>query len=298
MQVSLAAEVPGYAQGKEPGRSGHHPRPGGAVGQCLIQDDASDGLNFRLLRTTFFGGDQTFHSPRHCHAFPQVRFTERGSVNYAPGEDIGEGDICFFPRGAYYGPQRKEQGISIALQYGFNGEHQEGPVWRQYRDEALRRLKARGRFEDGLYIEIDPGTGRESRRDSVLALHQEQYLMHTGEAFVYRPPVYEAPVLMHPDAFDYFPAAPGIEVRQLGRFFDHPGPNGDTGVLMMRLAGGASWPLTADRAQIAWSLTAGLRADGEAYPELAFVYSPRGEAAVLSADAELEIYLIELPRLD
>jgi hypothetical protein len=298
MQVSLAAEVPGYTQGKEPGRSGHHPRTGAAVGQCLLQDDAPDGLNFRLLRTEFFGGDKTFHSPRHRHAFPQVRFTQRGSINYAPGQNIEEGDICFFPRAAYYGPQRKDQGVSIALQFGFNGEHQEGHAWRQYRDEALQRLKARGRFEEGLYIETDPETGVESLRDSVFALHREQYLMHTGEEFDYRPAVYDEPVLMHPDAFDYYSAAPGVEIRQLGRFFDHPGPRGDTGVQMVRLTEEGSYLLSADRAQIAWSLAAGLRADGETYPEQAFVYSPRGEEATLSAADTLELYLIELPRLD
>jgi hypothetical protein len=298
MQIAVAANVPAYEQGKEPSRSGHHPRKGGSLGQCLLQDDAPDGLNFRMLRTQFFDGEKTFTSPRHRHAFPQIRFGEQGVLNFAPGANIEAGDLCFFPRAAYYGPQLKDQGVSIALQYGFDGEHQEGPVWRKYRDQALQQLRARGRFEEGLFISTDPKTGAAQTLDAVFALHQEQYQLHTGKSFDYRPCAYEGPILLHPAAFAYYPVGPGVEMKQLGRFFDHKGPNGDTRIAMTRLTNGAEYRLGDDRAQIVWSRNSGMRLDGEAYPELTFAYSRRGEVSVVSGPEAIEIYTIVFPRLD
>ena len=43
---------------------------------------------------------------------------------------------------------------------------------------------------------------------------------------------------MHPAAFEYFEIAPGVEVKELGRFYDHPGTNADVHIQMIRLTGG------------------------------------------------------------
>lgn len=298
MQIALMTEVPAYEQGAEPGRGGHSSRPGGAIGQVLLQDDAPDGLNFRLRRHRFQSGDKTFQSPRHCHTFQQIRFTEEGAVNIAPGQYVEQGQIGYFPRGAFYGPQTKDQGTSIAVQFGFNGEHQEGPVWDRYRDEALARLRARGRFEAGRYIELDPNNGNERSRDSVQALQEEQYELHTGRKFAYRPARYEAPILMRPDAFEYFELEPGVEVKRLGRFFDQPGPNGDVRLSIVRLSEGGTYALEADRAQLGWTIAAGLEVEGRSLPELGCLYCPRGEAGRVSGRDGVELYLVEFPRLD
>ena len=70
----------------------------------------------------------------------------------------------YFPKGAYYGPQRREKGLtSIVCQYGFNGEHQRGEYWTSRRAEAMDRLKARGRIEHGLFIERDRSPARPRR---------------------------------------------------------------------------------------------------------------------------------------
>jgi hypothetical protein len=295
MKIAIAAQVPAYEQGKEPGRSGHSSRPGGSIGQVLLQDHAPDDLNFRLRRNQFQSGDKAFTSPRHCHTFQQIRFAERGSVNFAPGQSIHEGDIAFFPRGAYYGPQVKDQGISVALQYGFGGEHQEGPIWDQYRAEALARLKSRGTFQNGSYIDTDPITGEDRQRDSLQALYEEQYLMHTNEKLRLRPTSYEAPVLMHPRAFAYYPAGQGIEIKQLGRFYDCAGPDGDVGLAMVRISDGSAYTFDSHRAQIAWSISAGLGIEGKTYPELTCLYSPRGEEAMVKAEATVELFVVNFP---
>ena len=114
VDVAIAAETPTNVQGQ----GGHSSRPGGMIGQRLLDGDAPDGLNFRFVRNQFQPGEKAFRSPRHHHAFQQIRFAEKGNLNYAPGHFIGEGDIAYFPRGAYYGPQVKDTGISVALQFG------------------------------------------------------------------------------------------------------------------------------------------------------------------------------------
>jgi hypothetical protein len=294
MQVAVVAEIPTNEQGKD----GHSSRPGGMIGQRLLEDDAPDGLNFRFVRNQFQPGEKAFRSPRHHHAFQQIRFAEKGNLNFAPGQFIPEGDVAYFPRGAYYGPQVKDDGISVALQFGFDGEHQGGAVWDRYRSDALEDLKKRGRFEDGVFVEVDPANGQQRRRDGVQALYEAQYERHTNKRFVIPPEGYEAPILMHPEAFAYYEAAPGVEVKHLGRFYDHPGPQADVRISMIRLSDGGVHHLGSERAQLAWTRSAGLQIDGRIYPELTCVYSPRETDIAISSDKALEVYLVEFPRLD
>lgn len=292
MSVAIASE----ASTQEQGRSSSS-RPGGMISQHLLEDDAPDGLNFRFLRNQFRSGDHAFRSPRHHHAFQQIRYAESGNLNYAPGQFIPEGDIAYFPRGAYYGPQVKDHGVSIAIQFGFGGEHQHGPAWKGYRAAATARLNERGVIEDGVFIEIDPVTKERRVRDAVEALYEAQYALRTNEAFVISAEGYEAPILMHTRAFEYAPAAPGIETKRLGRFFDHPGENADVRISMVRLSGGA-YELGPDRAQLAWTVAAGLRVGDRTYPELASIYSRRGEHVVITGDGGLEVFVVDFPRLD
>jgi hypothetical protein len=261
-------------------------------------EEGRDGLNFKVLRSQFQGGEDQSYTPRHHHGFQQIRWAEKGTVNYAPGEDIPEGDIAYFPRGAYYGPQHKDQGISIAVQFGFEGEHQHGPSWDAYAADARRRLEERGRFERGLYVEVDPATGEERENDSIQAIYEEQYFLRTGKKFVVPPEGYAAPILMHTRAFEYYQAGQGVELKHLGCFFDHPGPNGDLRFSMARLRQGGVHTLSADRAQLAWSKVAGLKMRGKSYPELTFLYSPRDEEAELCSEGRFEVMIIEFPRLD
>jgi hypothetical protein len=275
-------------------------RTGGTVRQTLLTDNAADGLNFRFIRSQYQGGDAAFESPRHHHAFQQLRFTESGSVNYAPNHDIPAGDLAYFPRGAYYGPQRKDHGAGMLLQFGFHGEHQAGPEWAQHRATALARLNARGRFDAGVYYERD-SSGAEHTRDANQALYEEQYLAQTGQTFLIPPEGYAEPILMHHDAFEYYQIGPGVRAKQLGHFFDHPGPCADIRISMLELTDSATHPFTADRAQLAWTLDAGLQVDERPYAGPACFYSRRGETTTISvapSATTVELYIVELPRLD
>lgn len=295
MEVMIIGDVPTYEQGQEQGRGGHKTRTGGLIRQALLQDDAPDGLNFKFHRNQFGSGDRVFKTPRHHHAFHQIRFAEKGTINYGPGHDIPEGDIAYFPRGTYYGPQLNDHGINIALQYGFDGEHQEGKAWDEVFAGALAKLKERGTFEEGVYIETDAETGEERRQDGVEALYAAKYELRTGRKFITAAEVYEEPILMHTKAFPYFPVATGVDVKHLGRFYDRPGPHGDTHILMVRLNEGGTYQLTADRAQLLWTMVPGLVLEGRTYPELTCAYCKRGEEGSIGGVDDVEVYIVEFP---
>jgi hypothetical protein len=273
-------------------------RVGSINTQRLVGDDAPDGLNFWLVRNTFDSdGGQVFETPRHHHSFAQIKMVERGSSNFVPGKDIQAGDIAYFPKSAWYGPQAKDNCTSFSMQFGFNGEHQRGERWEERRTEAMERLNARGHIEKGIYFEKDPATGETKTRDSVEALYDERARMVLGTPLPIGPEAYDSVIMMHPKAFAYFPVSAGVELKVLGRFYDQPGPNGDVCISMVRLSKGGAYKLGDDRAQIGWTLNSGLTVDGKSYTELASFYSPRGETTELGGDG-VEVYLVTFPRLD
>ena len=295
MKMIEASHVPS----REVNADGQSTRKGSFPGKRLLTEDAADGLNFVFVRNEFVHtGDAAFETPRHRHTFAQVKFVERGASNYGPDQFIEEGEIGYFPRMAYYGPQLQENCTSNVIQFGFHGEHQKGPVWEAYRAEALETLKARGTIADGLYTETDPQTGRTRVRDGVEAVYEQQYRMHTGEALAMRPPSYESVILMKPSAFPWFQAAPGVEMKHLGRFYDQPGPEGDVRISMLRLSDGGVHTLSADRAQLAWTTGSGLKAESRTAEGHTTVYSSIGEEDEISGDTGVELFVVEFPKVN
>ena len=251
-----------------------------------------------FFRSQYQPGEKAFTSPRHHHAFQQLRWTESGSINFGPDQYIQARELAYFPRGAYYGPQLKDTGVGLLLQFGFGDEHQWGGIWSNLREEALKRLKEKGSYEDGVYVDTDPDTGERRVRDSGQALYEEQYEARTGDRFVVPAEGYDTPILLHPQAFEYYNAAPGCEVKHLGCFFDHAGPNADVRLSVVQLSDGGTYTFGAERAQIAWTTDAGLCVEGQTYPALTYLYSPRDEKAQVSADETVEIFVVEFPRPD
>lgn len=273
-------------------------RTGSYDSQRLLEDDAPDGFNFWFIRNNFVNvGEDAFQTPRHRHTFAQIKYLEKGSSNYAPGKDIPEGAIAYFPRAAYYGPQQKENCISMSMQFGFNGEHQRGKRWESRRQEVMARLRERGELSDRGFIVEDAASGEKVTQDPVEAIYEERYQLMTGKKLVMRPAGYDGPVLMTPEAFPYFEASPGVELKYLGRFYDQPGPNGDISISMLRLTD-AAYTLGADRAQVAWSIQPGLSLAGEAKPAFTCIYSPRGEECELHGTDGVELFVVTFPRLD
>lgn len=293
MKTLVTSEVPIRAQ--DPAKAA---RPGSILRQALLAETAEDTLSFRLIRSQYQEGELAFTSPRHHHTFQQLRWTESGSVNYAPDQNIDAGDLAYFPRGAYYGPQRKDQGAALLLQYGFGEEflhtRARGSDDNDDAQQALERLRETGTFEGGSYTDTDPATGQPRTRDAVDAVYDAR----TNGRHTVPSPGYAAPILMHPTAFTYYQSAHGVEIKHLGSFYDHPGPNADLRISLVRLTGDAAYAFTPERAQIAWSTNDGLRIDGAPHPELTCLYSPRGEHDTVTGTDGVELLVLDLPRLD
>ncbi len=296
MQIAIFDEI----QSADP-NSGMQIREGGAKRdfRLLFKDDAPDGFNFWMARVTQNDeGEDRFATPRHKHTFQQIKFAEKGPIDVMPGQNIDEGDLGYFPKGAWYGPQQREKGpTSIGLQYGFNGEHQRGEYWESRRAEVLKILNSRGIIENGLFIERHAETGETITRDAVDALYDERYRLLKGKPLVIPEATYDAPIIMHPRNASYYQAAAGLEMKPLGRFYDQPGPHGDVSISMVRLSGGVL-ELEPDRPQVLWTLREGLKAGNEICPAGVAIYCPRGDAGQISGDDGLEAYLVEFPRLD
>jgi hypothetical protein len=296
MEIVVAEGLPKHMEG---GVGGAY-RGGAVERQHLITDSAEDGLNFRLFLSRYMSGADTFQSPRHHHGFQQIRWSESGTVNYAPDGNIPEGDLAYFPRGAYYGPQTKDAGVSLLLQFGFGAELSVRSV-ESYRQGGhiaelranIEKVQARGRIEDGVFIDVDPETGKERRRDAGEVLAREE-----GRKLEIPPARYENAILIHPQAFAFHQLASGLLQRRFGSFYDQTGPNGDLRVSQVRFEDSSSFELTEERAQILWSTTDGLSIAGERKPRLTFIYSPRGEGGSIEGEDGTELFVIEFPRLD
>jgi len=274
-------------------------RTGSIDTQRLLEDDAPDGLNFWFVRNSFANSsEEAFKTPRHHHTFAQIKMVEKGASNFLPGKDMEEGDIAYFPRAAYYGPQEKDNCTSFGMQFGFNGEHQRGPRWESRRAEAMANLLERGKIENGIFFGKDADSGEDIVRDSVEALYDERMRLVTNRRLVVGPEGYDSVILMHPAAFAYFPVATGVELKHLGCFYDQPGPNGDVRISVVRLSEGGRYALGEDRAQVGWTMKDGLTLDGSTYPALTTFYSPRGETAEIAGVNDVEVFVVTFPRLD
>jgi hypothetical protein len=284
---------------------------------------AEDGLGFRFMRGES-SGNKPIHVPRHHHPFAQIRWAEKGPRCYGFKEYIEEGDVGYFPRAAYYGPELlgDQAGlISTTLQFGFNTEYmplKDEVEWNMGREGAdhgtyATRLPAHGIARRGQFaaneapeqlitpterhptwrIDSYPGVEIDNWRESRRPV--------AGQPSARRPipqESYEAVIVMHPKAQTYYPVSSGVEVKPLGRFYDHQGPNGDTGLTQIRLSDDGEYQLGRDRAQLVWSTGLGLAIEDRAYPAVTSVYSPRGEELALACDGAVEVFVVEFPRLD
>jgi hypothetical protein len=295
MDIAVIPEVP-YSEKSKDNRPGARPASD-TRHKSLLGDVGKDDLRFRFVRNEESqDGGRAARYPKHHHGFQQIRWTEFGSVNYAPGQDIPAGDIAYFPKGAYYGPQLKEDGCQLLLQYGFGDDYPVGGKdWARKYQEAAEKLRVKGEFRDGQFFDIDPDTGEQRVRDGVEAMHDE----YAGKRLVIPAEGYSTPILMHPAAFSYYEVEPGVHLKHLGSYFDYAGPNADVRISVIRLAGQGAYTLGQERAQIAWSVGTGLKIERRSYRELTSLYSPLGEDVTLGYDGEdsVEIFIIELPRL-
>jgi hypothetical protein len=258
-----------------------------------------DGLHFMLSRGVRSMDHEPFTAPRHHHAFQQVRWCDSGRKNFAPGQYIEPGDVAYFPKGAYYGPEYKRGHSGFATQFGFGDEYQVGPEWQPYVRQARANLISKGTTEGGMYTWVDPDSGETRQTETIEAAYAEACRLRGWPPYRIPDAGYEAPILIHPRNFDYYELSAGVELKPLGSFFSQPGPDGDLRLAMCRLSEVGTYELNKDRAVIVITTTAGLHVDGHGettYPVHTAAYSPLGEHAAISGEPGTEAYILEYPR--
>lgn len=258
--------------------SGH--RTGTIAFRRLLQGRAGDPDNYEASVVT---AEADYATPRHRHTFDQVRLVLAGTFNWAHREDLAPGDVLYVPEGTWYGPQHGSDGsLVLLLQYG--GASGAGFLSYDQLDAGHRELAGRGRFENGVYHPGGPGRAS----DGYEAIYQHV----TGHPVGYPPARYGHPVVMHPPAFDWVPAArPGVATKHLGSF----GERGH-GVGLVRIDAGASADLPAAAAvRVAFVVRGALRlGDGVYGPHSALALDPGEPGAELEAVETTELFVTTL----
>ena len=111
-----------------------------------------------------------------------------------------------------------------------------------------------------------------------------------GRPLVYPEPQYPAPVIMHPENYDWrrVPGAQGVEQKVLGVFSDCQFP-----CVLYRLTPGASYSL--DGRSVLLVLSGRGAVEGAIYRKFTALYLDTDESARFKADLATEIVLLGMP---
>ncbi|PYH97857.1 hypothetical protein BO71DRAFT_372482 [Aspergillus ellipticus CBS 707.79] len=144
----------------------------------------------------------TFYSPLHRHNFDQFRFAYRGAVSLAPDILLREGELSYHPEGVAYGPQHDTEGERDVLVLQFGGASGQGYLGFEELEEAQERLKKKGGFVDGKFVENgdaenEEGGKKKKKKDGYEALWEEM----AGRRLEYPAPRYGAAVVVKPEGF-------------------------------------------------------------------------------------------------
>ena len=249
------------------------PRQGSAHIKILAEGEIAPEERFTLRVLRLKG----FEAPRHRHVFSQVRYMMRGDFNYAPGRNILEGQVGFFPKYTYYGPELDTNCDVLLLQYG------KGYLLDQQRRHAMQVLRANGGMEQRESLALDKETTTD-QPDNVARMYE---LIH-GKPLEYGAAAYDEPVIMDPKSFPWRPLTPGVDVRSLGVLGTDA-----VEIKFLRFESGASTQLQGSYADMITVLSGGLRANGEVVTSSAF--SPKDEAPQLQAEGATEILVVRIP---
>jgi hypothetical protein len=227
----------------------------------LREAEALPGLGYFALVVEFLSGNDTFTAPRHRHDFEQIRYAMRGALDFGPGCRCEEGDIAYFPAGAYYGPETIQDAEMLLLQWSSTW------VTRAQNRDAIIELEKSGSFSGGMYVTLEPG-GTESEVDAMQAVWE-----YVNKAPLVCPqPRYQGPIVMSPEAFEWVETG-GLSRRVLGRFTER-----DTTIEQVRWeTADAGHPLSPDRTWFAMVLQGTVSVGGKEYGEQAAIWSEVNE---------------------
>lgn len=185
-------------------------RAGGMAHKRLFEGEEGSPDNYLLVLAR---ESSDYFSPRHRHAWDQVRFCLEGAIPIGKGLAVEAGEIAYFPEAAPYGPQEGgPDRIVLLLQFG--GASGQGYIGVERLNRAREEMQRFGHFEKGVF-KRSAGEGR-ANQDAYEAIWQHV----TGHPLAYAEPAFKAPVVMRPAGFAWKDVAgePGVDRKTVGVF--------------------------------------------------------------------------------
>jgi hypothetical protein len=258
-------------------------RAGGMSHKLLFEGDEGSPDNFLFVLANE-GSD--YYSPRHRHAWDQVRLCLEGSIPIGKALNVDAGEAAYFPEGVAYGPQEGgPDRLVLLLQFG--GASGLGYLSAAQLRAGIAELSQDGRFEKGVFRR-ERGEGR-TNQDAYEAIWETV----TGAPLAYPDARYKSPIVMRPDAFAWrdAPTEPGTRLKPIGRF-----PHRDLALDMVSLAPEARYytPGGPDRRLIFAVKGQGIVA-GQPFAAHTAIRLEPGEAMRLDATADTELFVIAYP---
>jgi hypothetical protein len=275
MQIAHGDEVPVTCDGGGV-------RSGKVGKQILLSGDPASPGNFKFGLFHQYGD---FFSPRHRHNFCQFRVQIEGSCKYGLSGEMKPGTIGYFPEGAYYGPQGPDDGDTYTATLQFGGPSGSGLLTTEQTAAAKKELVKIGFFKEGVFHR-NPDVPGKRNVDGFEAVWEQV----TGRRLVYPEPQYATPVLMHPDNFQWMPAAgaSGVEEKVLGVFTDC-----QISCALYRIQPGAA--LTAQGRGVFLVLSGHGAVKADTFRRFTSVYLDSGETSNFKSDQLSEILLMGMP---
>ena len=229
-----------------------------------------------------------YSAPPHRHNFDQVRYMLDGG--FAFGDQVQpEGSVGYFTAGVTY--TQRSEGPNVHLLLQCEGGGRATYISSAQLDRAVESLKARGRFENGRYIDDSKPDARP--RDGFEVCWEEA----VGRRVEYTPPRFDRPLIMSPEAFAFVPDPdqPGVARKLLGRFTERRLEIG-----FLRLEAGATARLDVEPVDTLFYVRSG---GGQANPDVSgpdwvkddALRLRAGESGSLKAVEPSDIFYVRLP---
>ena len=257
-------------------------RQGGMAHKVLFEGEEGSPDNFVWVLADE-GAD--YYSPRHRHAWDQVRLCLEGSIPISKDLRIDEGEVGYFPEGVPYGPQEGGPNRkTLVLQVG--GASGLGYLSARQLRQARTELAGEGVFEGGVFRRTK-GEGKTN-----LDAYEAIWRHVTGRPIDYPKPRYKTPVLMRPEAFAWRddPDAPGLRRRRMAIF-----PERGLELAFLALDAGARLRMaTSPARRLVFVRSGACLCEHEPCEALSAVRIEPGEAAVFEAQGPCDIFAISL----
>jgi hypothetical protein len=256
-------------------------RSGGMAHKRLFEGEEGSPDNYLLVLAN---ESRDYVSPRHRHAWDQVRYCLEGAVPIGKGLAVEAGEVAYFPESAPYGPQEGgPDRIELLLQFG--GASGQGYIGADRVKSAHSELAAFGHFEKGVFVRTD-GKGRRNQ-DAYEAIWEHV----TGAPIRYAEPAYKTPVIARPAALPWQPAdEPGVAHKRAGAF-----PHRGLVLTFIRLDAGATHLLAQSNSlRLLFAIQGEGSADGQAWRERTAIRIRGGEHCRLAANSESEFLMVSI----